>query len=45
MYIDVIDTLINGIKDKTKYLNSVLNDLKVLELLDKIEDSDGGFKR
>lgn len=45
MYIDEIDAFIKGIEDKTKYPNTVQNDLKVLELLDKIENSDGGFKR
>lgn len=45
MYIDEIEGFIKGIKDRTKYPNTIENDLKILQLLDEIENSDGGFKR
>ena len=45
MYVDEIRAFIDGIKDKAKYPNSIEKDLQVLELLDAIENSDGGFKR
>jgi predicted dehydrogenase len=43
MYIDELDAFIKGIRDKTKYPNTVQNDLKILKLLDAIEESDRGF--
>lgn len=45
MYIDEIDSFIKGIKDRKNYPNSLEKDLQVLELLDKLENSDGGFNR
>lgn len=45
MYIDEINAFIKGIKDRTKYPNSLENDCKILKLLDEIENSDGGFNR
>lgn len=45
MYIDEISAFLAGIKDRSKYPNSIENDIKVLELLKGIEDSDGGFNR
>lgn len=45
MYIEEIKSFIEGIKDSSKYPNSLENDLKVLSLLDAIENSDGGFNR
>lgn len=45
MYIDEIAAFLSGIEDKNKYPNSIKNDIKVLELLKAIEDSDGGFDR
>ncbi len=45
MYIDEIQAFINGINDKEKYPNTIVNDLRILELLDAIENSDGGFNR
>ncbi len=43
MYVDEIDAFIKGIKDIKSYPNSMENDLRILELLDTIENSDGGF--
>lgn len=45
MYVDEIDSFIKGIKDRKYYPNSLEKDLQVLELLDTIENSDGGFHR
>lgn len=45
MYVDEIKAFLEGIKDRTLYPNNLENDLMILELLDKIEDSDGGFNR
>jgi len=43
MYIDEIKAFINGVSDKRQYPNSIEDDIKVLELLEQIENSDGGF--
>ncbi|MEI6346615.1 MAG: Gfo/Idh/MocA family oxidoreductase [Bacteroidota bacterium] len=43
MYIDEIDAFIMGIKNPANYPNSLEDDLKVLQILDKIEKSYGGF--
>lgn len=43
MYIDEVATFIEGISNKVKYPNTVEDDIRVLELLNKIENSDGGF--
>lgn len=43
MYIDEIGSFINGIKSPGSYPNSIDDDIKILEILNKIEQSDGGF--
>jgi predicted dehydrogenase len=45
MYIEEIKSFIEGINDMNKYPNTLERDFKVLELLDTIENSDGGFNR
>ena len=40
---DEIEAYINGVKGATNYPNSIDKDIKILELLNKIEESDGGF--
>lgn len=45
MYIDEIDAFLAGIKDVSAYPNTLDKDIAVLRLLNKIEDSDGGFDR
>ena len=37
MYIDEIKAFLDGIDNSSKYPNSVDNDIRVLELLEKIE--------
>jgi predicted dehydrogenase len=44
MYIDEISSFIAGIKNKATFPNTIDDDIKVLEILEKIEKSDGGFK-
>ena len=43
MYIDEVDSFIKGIQNPKLYPNTVQDDIKVLELLNQIENSDGGF--
>jgi len=43
MYINEINAFISGIEDKCQYPNSIEDDIKVLEILTQIENSDGGF--
>jgi len=43
MYIDEIKSFINGINSPSDYSNSIDDDIKILEILNKIENSDGGF--
>lgn len=43
MYIDEIQCFINAIFNKMVYPNTICDDIKVLELLNTIENSDGGF--
>lgn len=43
MYIEELGTFIDGIKTPSVYPNTIDDDIKVLEILKKIEDSDGGF--
>ena len=43
MYIDEVDSFIKGIENSKFYPNTVQDDIKVLELLNQIENSDGGF--
>ncbi len=45
MYIDELGDFIKGIDDRSKYHNSLEKDIKVLELLKAVEDSDGGYDR
>ena len=45
MYIDEISAFLKGIEDNRNYPNTVDNDIKILELLGEIENSDGGFHR
>ena len=45
MYIDEIESFIKGISDKDLYPNTIEDDIRILEILDKIEKSDGGFNR
>lgn len=43
MYVEEIRSYIAGTKDKNAYPNSIEHDIKVLEILNKIEKTDGGF--
>jgi predicted dehydrogenase len=45
MYVEEITAFLKGIKDRSKYPNTIENDIKILQLLKDIEDSDGGFDR
>lgn len=43
IYIDELNSFINGIKEPSTYPNSLDNDIYILNILHKIEESDGGF--
>lgn len=43
MYIEEIQSFITGIKSPSAYPNSIDDDIRILEILSKIENSDGGF--
>ena len=45
MYINEIKTFLAAVDGKSSYSNTIEKDIKVLQLLETIEDSDGGFKR
>lgn len=45
MYIEEIAAFLSGITDDKKYPNTLEKDMRVLSLLNKIEESDGGFTR
>lgn len=45
MYIEEIAAFLQGINNVEEYPNSLRKDIRVLNLLDKIENSDGGFDR
>ncbi len=45
MYIDEIDAFLKGIQEQKNYPNTIDKDIKILELLNQIENSDGGFNR
>ena len=45
MYIDEIEAFLKGIEDERLYPNTMENDIKVLKILEEIENSDGGFCR
>lgn len=43
MYVDEIKCFIKGIQSPSLYPNTIDDDIKILEILNKIEQSDGGF--
>jgi len=43
MYLDETKAFIDGIQTPRSFPNSLENDLKILQLLEALEDSDGGF--
>ena len=43
MYIEEVQSFITGIKSPSAYPNSIDDDIRILEILNKIENSDGGF--
>lgn len=45
MYIEEIEAFIKGIDKRSLYINTVEKDIEILNLLNKIEESDGGFNR
>jgi len=45
MYIDELNAFIKSIDNHSLYPNTLEKDIKVLELLESIENSDGGFNR
>ena len=45
MYIEEMDTFLKGIDDVNVYPNTIEKDIKVLKILEEIENSDGGFHR
>lgn len=45
MYIDEIGAFLAGMNNVSAYPNTLEKDIQVLRLLNKIEDSDGGFNR
>ena len=45
MYIDEIDAFLKGIENRQSYPNTIEKDIRVLEILKAVEDSDGGFGR
>lgn len=45
MYIEEIDAFLKGIENAELYPNTIEKDIKGLEILNEIEDSDGGFDR
>ncbi len=45
MYIDEVNAFLQGIENPALYRNSLEKDIKVLELLKAVEDSDGGYDR
>lgn len=45
MYIDEIDAFLKGIENRQLYPNTIEKDLRILEILKAVEDSDGGFDR
>lgn len=45
MYVEEIAAFLAGIEDASKYPNTLEKDRRVLDLLNKIEETDGGFDR
>jgi len=43
MYIEEIKSFIEGINSASQYSNNIDDDIKILQLLNQIENSDGGF--
>lgn len=43
MYIDEINAFVTGINNKGTYPNSIDDDIKVLKILNEVENSNGGF--
>ncbi|MBN2638863.1 MAG: Gfo/Idh/MocA family oxidoreductase [Bacteroidales bacterium] len=43
MYVEEVEHFIKGIKDQKSYPNTIDDDIKVLQILEMIEKSDGGF--
>lgn len=43
MYIEEVKSFIDGISNPSNYSNTLDDDIRVLEILNKIEESDGGF--
>ena len=43
MYIDELSAFLKGIENQNEYPNSLDKDLAVLDLLEEVENSDGGF--
>jgi len=43
MYIDELSSFIKAVENKSVYPNTIEDDIKVLQLLNTIENSDGGF--
>lgn len=45
MYVEELSLFLEGIKNNKLYGNNLEKDIKILKLLNDIEDSDGGFER
>jgi predicted dehydrogenase len=45
MYIDEIKSFIEGIKDPNNFPNNLEDDLRILKILEEVENSDGGFNK
>jgi predicted dehydrogenase len=45
MYFDEIGAFLKGIMDRNQYPNTIEKDIKVLKILEEVENSDGGFDR
>ena len=45
MYIDEIEAFLKGIEIREAYPNTIEKDIKILRLLESVENSDGGFNR
>ena len=43
MYIEEINAFLDGIAGKNAYPNNIVDDIRVLEILNKVEKSNGGF--
>lgn len=45
MYIEEIQAFLEGIKDQHKFPNSIDSDIAILQLLNRLEQNDGGFNK